>query len=88
MHTRFSSAPKQIGHRDFDKKTILTLSKKGVEIVGTQAVAAFDGDRYFSERAYKIVIGGDTGAIRTHAQLRVMASSSWNCEEFFKNEEN
>lgn len=88
MATRFSSVPKQIAHRDFDKKTILALLKKGVEVVGTQAVAAFEGDRYFSGRAYEIVIGGNTSAIRTHAQLRIMASSSWNCEEFFKKEEN
>ena len=38
--------------KDFSKKVISQLAKKGVTIVGATAVPAFDGDTCFSATAY------------------------------------
>lgn len=65
--------------KDFSKKTVSALSKKGISIVGSQAVPSHDGDKYFSGVAYNLVWNG-TGFMRTHSQVIVIASSSWNPE--------
>jgi len=65
--------------KDFSKKTLSLLSKKGISIIGTQAVPDFDGDRYFSGVAYKLVYDG-TMFLRTFQQVQVLAASSWNPE--------
>lgn len=66
-----------IASKDFSKKTINALTKKGVSIEGVQAIPAFDGDTFFSGVAYLLSANG-AGFIRTHSQVVVMANSSWN----------
>lgn len=44
-----------MGKRDFSKKTLRSLAKRGIEIVGSVAVPAFEGDSYFSGVAYQLV---------------------------------
>ena len=80
----FSSVAQQIASRHFDNKTIETLAKKGVQFIGTVAIPLYEGDVYNCDTAYSIVIGGEMGAIRTHAQLRIMASSGWTANEFLE----
>lgn len=62
---------------DFSKKTMRQLSAKGISLVGLQATTAFEGDKYFSDTAYKLVWNG-IGFIRTHSQVIILAASSWN----------
>lgn len=66
-----------VAQKDFSKKTLAGLSKKGVSVVGVVAVPAFEGDKYFSGTAYQLEFNG-TGFIRSHSQVLVMAVSSWN----------
>lgn len=68
--------------KDFSKKTISNLFKKGISVVGVQAIPDFAGDKYFSGTAYKLVWNGN-GFIRTYSQVIVLASSSWSPETFF-----
>lgn len=63
--------------RDFSKKTLAQLTKKGISVIGAQAVPAFDGDKYFSGSAYKLEWNG-TGFLRTFDQVLVLAASSWD----------
>lgn len=65
--------------RDFSKKVIAQLSKKGVSIIGKQAIAAFDGDVYFSGTAYILDAAG-TQILRRASQVETMAVSSWTPE--------
>lgn len=58
--------------RDFSRATIKTLAKRGVRVIGTQAIPAYEGDRYFSGVAYVLDVSG-TSAVRTHAQVLDMA---------------
>lgn len=68
-----------IAQKDFSKKTLAGLAKKGVNIIGVVAVPSFEGDVYFSGTAYQLEFNG-TGFIRSHSQILVMAASSWNPE--------
>ena len=61
---------------DFSKKTLSNLSKKGISVLGSVAVPAFEGDVYFSGTAYSLV-WNEMGFIRTHSQILGMAASSW-----------
>lgn len=63
--------------RHFSKKTVKALNKKGISIVGIQAAKAFEEDSLFSDTVYQLSFNG-TGFIRTHSQVVVIASSSWN----------
>lgn len=63
----------------FSSKTLKSLSRKGVEVIGTMAVPAFEGDVYFSGTAYQLKVNGGL-IIRTHSQVVVMGSSSWTPE--------
>lgn len=65
--------------RAFSPKTIKLLSQKEITIVSTQAVPAYDGDKYFSGVAYLLDYKGK-GFMRTHSQVVVLALSSWNPE--------
>jgi hypothetical protein len=65
--------------KDFSKKTLALLSKKGISVTGSVAVPDFEGDKYFSGVAYQLVWNGK-GFIRTHSQVIVLAASSWNPE--------
>lgn len=65
--------------KDFNKKTLANLSKKGISVISSQAVPAFDGDVYFSGVAYTLVYN-ECSFIRTHSQVLVIAVSSWNPE--------
>lgn len=67
---------------DFSKKVRTSLSKKGISVVGSQSVPAFEGDVYFSEVAYILVWNG-TQFLRTYSQVNCLALSSWNPETFF-----
>lgn len=66
-----------IAQKDFSKKTISLLAEKGVNIINTVAVPAFDGDVYFSGVAYTLEFNG-LSFMRTHHQILCMAVSSWN----------
>jgi hypothetical protein len=50
--------------RNFSSKTLKGLTRKGIAVIGSQAVPAFQGDVYFSDVAYAI---SDNG---THRLLR------------------
>jgi hypothetical protein len=56
---------------------LTALSKKGISVIGTQAIPAFEGDKYFSGTAFKLEFEG-LGFVRTHSQVIVLASSSWD----------
>jgi hypothetical protein len=63
--------------KDFSKKTLSQLESKSILIVGTQAVPAFEGDKYFSGVAYQLCYNNKS-FLRTHSQIIVLAQSSWN----------
>ena len=65
--------------KDFSKKTLAQLDKKGIKIVGSQAIPAFPGDKYFSGVSYSLSVNS-RGFIRTHSQVVILAQSSWNPE--------
>ena len=65
-----------ISSKDFSKSTLSALQKKGVRIIGVQAVPAFYGDKYFTGVAYMLEYNGH-GFMRSHSQILVMAKSSW-----------
>ena len=69
-------------YKDFSKKVLASLSKKGISIVGSVAVPAFEGDVYFQEVAYTLV-WNETSFIRTYSQVNSLALSSWCPNEFF-----
>jgi hypothetical protein len=70
--------------RHFSAKTVKALNAKGVVITGIVAVPAFSDDKYFSDTAFNLVYEKEQiGFIRTHAQVRAMAASSWTPEEYF-----
>jgi protein-tyrosine-phosphatase len=66
----------KIAEKDFSKKVIDKLRKKGIEVVGVQAAPLDEKDVYFSDKVYKLSVNGN-GMIRTHSQVIVMANSSW-----------
>jgi hypothetical protein len=72
-------------YRDFSKKVIASLSKKGISIIGSQAIPAFEGDVYFSGVAY-ILVWNQNQFIRTYSQVNCLALSSWKPESFFSND--
>lgn len=59
---------------DFSASTRRALLSKGIAIVGTQAVPAFDGDRYFSGRAYMLAING-CGCLRSFREVLTLAGA-------------
>jgi len=65
-----------IARKDFDPKTIALLEKKGVQVVGVQAMPLFEGDKYFGGQCYMLSFNGQ-GFMRTHSQILIMARSSW-----------
>lgn len=56
--------------KDFSKATIKALAKKGIRIIGAQACAAFDGDKFFTGVAYKL---DDNGTHRIRRFNEVLA---------------
>lgn len=54
--------------RDFSRKTLSALARKGIAVIGTQAGPAFDGDTVYSGRFYKLDNNG-CGMIRSHSQV-------------------
>lgn len=70
--------------KDFSKKTLAILSKKGISIIGTQSVPAFEGDNYFSGTAYKLLYK-ETQFMRLYFQVITLASSSWDPETDLNN---
>lgn len=65
--------------KHFSKKVLALLAKKGVSVIGAQAVPAFEGDRYFTGTAYQLVFNG-ASFMRTYSQVETMAVSSWQPE--------
>ena len=68
--------------KDFSKKTLTGLSKKGISVVSSQAIPAFDGDIYFSGVAYTLSYK-ENSFIRTHSQVLAISASSWDPESLF-----
>lgn len=62
---------------DFGKKTARQLSAKNIQIIGKQAIPGFEGDKFFSDTAYKLNFEGKS-FLRTHAQVCAIAASSWD----------
>lgn len=60
--------------RDFDRKVIAALRRKGIKVIGTVAIPAFEGDTTFSGRAYRLDDNG-THKIRSHSEVLELASS-------------
>ena len=60
-------------NRNFSTKTVKALAAKGIAIVGSQAVAAFEGDVYFSGVAYMLDDNG-TGRLRTFTEVLALAN--------------
>lgn len=58
--------------RDFSRTTLKTLASRGINVIGTQAVPSFDGDQYFTGRAYRL---DDNGyhKVRSHSEVMDMA---------------
>lgn len=69
--------------KDFSKKTLTNLSKKGISVIGVQAVPANEKDIYFSDTAYTLEWKGKS-FMRTHSQVITIASSTWNPETDLK----
>ncbi len=65
----------QIGERDFSKKAIKTLAKKGIKIYGLQACEAFEGDKYFTGTSYQVNDNG-TGRILSFSEVLKLAEES------------
>lgn len=63
--------------KDFSTKTKRQLAVKGINIIGTQAIPAYEGDVYFNSVAYSLEYNGKA-FMRTHSQVIVLAASSWN----------
>ena len=61
---------------DFSKKTLSSLAGKGVTVIGSVAVPAFEGDKYFTGVAYQLNNNGQM-IVRFHHQVLAMANSSW-----------
>ena len=57
---------------DFSSLTLKALAKQGVRVIGTQAAPAYDGDKFFTGRVYRL---DDNGCckIRSHEQVLEMA---------------
>lgn len=60
--------------KDFDRKVIAALRRKGIKVIGTVAIPAFEGDTTFSGRAYRLDDNG-THKVRSHAEVLALASS-------------
>ncbi len=59
-----------ITQRDFNRKTVSALGKKGISIVGTLWVPGIDGTYANGERAYQL---DDNGTSRIRTFLEVLA---------------
>ncbi len=81
----YTSIAQQIACRDFGKKTVNILSKKGVQFTGGQSAPLWEGDVYFGDTVYTVLIGGQVCAVRTYRQILAMANSSWTAKEFLQN---
>lgn len=57
---------------DFSASTRRALARKGIAVVGSQAAPAFDGDKVFSGRVYRLDHNG-THKLRTHAEVMELA---------------
>jgi hypothetical protein len=58
--------------RDFSRKILNALAKRGVSVIGSQAAPAYEGDFSLSGRVYQISSEG-CSMMRTHAQVMEMA---------------
>lgn len=68
-----------IASKDFSRKTLTALSRKGVAIGGATLAPGADGSYANGERAYALIVDG-CQYLRTHSQVLVCAASSWRGE--------
>lgn len=61
--------------KDFSAAERRALLKRGIRIVGSTAVPAFEGDRYFSGRAYMLDIEGK-GCLRGYMEVCAIAAGA------------
>lgn len=61
--------------KDFSAAERRALLARGIRIVSTTAVPAFDGDLYFSGRAYMLDIGG-CGCLRSYMEVCAIAAGA------------
>lgn len=66
--------------QDFSAKTISRLAKKGLSVVGKQAVPAFDGDQYFTGTVYQLT-DGTKSVLRSHRHVLTISVSSWTMDD-------
>jgi hypothetical protein len=71
-----------VGKNDFSKKVLALLAKKGIEVVSSTAVPAFEGDKYFTGTAY-VLVWNETQFLRDYRQVETLAKSSWCPKEYF-----
>lgn len=64
----------QIARRDFSAKTLRTLAKRGIELVGVQALPG-QGDMPWAnaERGY-LIVQAETGKVKTFRQVLDLAA--------------
>ena len=63
--------------RDFSKSVKSALLRKGVRIIGKQAIPASPDDKYFTGTAYVLVTANGQSMLREYHQVICMAKSSW-----------
>ena len=68
-----------IASKDFSRKTLGQLARKGIAVAGAQFAPDAQGSFANGERVYVLVVNG-CQYIRTHAQVLVCAASSWRGE--------
>ena len=70
------SVPAQIARRDFSSKTLRLLSRKGIEMIGVQALPDFSTDLPCAnaDRGY-VVSDNGTGRVLTFRQVLAAASA-------------
>lgn len=58
--------------KHFSAATAKSLARKGIQVVGIQAVLAFEGDVYFQATAYMLDDNG-VGRLRSFAEVLALA---------------
>lgn len=58
--------------RDFSRKTLNALAKRNINVIGSQAAPAYEGDWSLSGRVYQLSVDG-CSIMRSLAQVEEMA---------------
>lgn len=69
-----------IASKDFSRKTLGQLFRKGISVGGATVAPGADGTFANGERVYALVVNG-CQYLRTHSQVLTCAASSWRGEQ-------